>query len=174
MRVPAPITVSSIAPRSTVVLAPISTSSSITTRPSCGTDMEAVRRDREPETLLADAGAGVDVDPIADQRMRQRSMRADPDIAADLNAVADHRHGTHRARAGRSIDAVPDDRQRPDFGGRVDPRRGGDDRGRMDPGGDRRRRMEQRRDPCPGDQRIGGDDRHGRFAAPCPACPDGQ
>ena len=37
---------------------------------------------------------------------------------------------------------------------------GGDDRGGMDAGGDRGRRVEQRRDPCPRDQRIGGDDRH--------------
>ena len=56
---PSAITVSSIAPRSTVVLAPISTSSPMRTEPTCGTLIQAPRSGRITEAVAADHRARV-------------------------------------------------------------------------------------------------------------------
>ena len=157
-REPAPITVSCNEPRSIVVLAPTSTSSSRITRPSCGTREEAVRRDGEAEALLADARAGIDIDPRAEQRVRQAGMRADAAVGAEHHPVADHRARADAA-ARPDLRAGADHRQRPDLGAGVDGRAGCDDRAGMDAGPERRQRMEQRGDPRPGDVRLVGDDR---------------
>ena len=121
---------------------------------------KALRRDGEAETLLADPRARVNVDPVADQRVRDAGMAADPAIRADLDPVADHRQ---RRRSGSAADhrARADHGQRPDFGGGVDPRVGADHRGWDGRPARRRRRMEQRRDPRPGGSGLGGDDRDG-------------
>ena len=66
--VPSPMTVSAMAPRSTVVLAPISTLSWMMTRPICGIRSGPRRPADEAETVLPDPGAAVDDDAIADQR----------------------------------------------------------------------------------------------------------
>ena len=80
IRVPAPMTVSSKVPRSIVVLAPTSTSLSITTRPSCGTVWNPSGRDSEAEPILSDPDARVDIDPVADQRMgdARRAVQCGP------------------------------------------------------------------------------------------------
>ena len=65
--VPSPITVSASAPRSMVVLAPISTSSPMMTRPICGTFRWPFGAHGEAEAVLADAHAGVDDDAVADE-----------------------------------------------------------------------------------------------------------
>ena len=88
-------------------------------------------------------------------------MRADPHVTADFNAVADHRHRTDRARAARSPRCSPITASGPTSAVGSMRADGGDDRGGMDAGSDRGRRVEQRRHPRPRDQRIGGDDRHG-------------
>ena len=174
MRVPAPMTVSSSAPRSTVVLAPISTSSSITTRPSCGTVWKPSGGDGEAEAVLADADAGIDVDPVADQRVRQRW------------------HAGRSARRGRSPrrrrsppaapirprgpidDILPDHRQRSDLGGRD---RSGRRRRRPPMDGCRARpAAADGTAPPPWPRRPAGRPRRSppRCPAPCPACRDGR
>jgi hypothetical protein len=65
-RVPAPITVSPNEPRSFVVLAPTSTSSSMDAA-QLRDGLEAARRDREPKTLLADPSTGINIYPGANQ-----------------------------------------------------------------------------------------------------------
>ena len=53
------------------VLAPISTSSWMMTRPTCGTLRWPARAHQIAEAVLADAAAGMDDDAVADQRMRR-------------------------------------------------------------------------------------------------------
>ena len=65
-------------PRSIVVLAPTSTSSPTTTRPSCGT--EESRGGGEAESFLADPGARIDVHPGTDDRMAETGMGANPAV----------------------------------------------------------------------------------------------
>ena len=54
-------------PRSIVVLAPISTSSSICTMPTCGIFMFAAAGGCETETIAADNDSGMENDAFADQ-----------------------------------------------------------------------------------------------------------
>ena len=94
--------VSAPLPRSIVVLAPISTSSPMSTRPSCGTLSWPARRaspvaEREAEAVLADPRAGVDHDPGADQAMAQG--RAGPDHAVGAEARR-RRRSPHWRRSG--------------------------------------------------------------------------
>src|ERR1700677_2403333 len=96
-----------------------------------GDALEAVQCWREAEAFLADADAGVDVDPIADQCVGQRRVRADPHIAADFHTVADYNHGADAA-AWADRDVLTDDRERPDLDGGIDAGRGGDDGGGVD------------------------------------------
>ena len=106
--VPSPITVSRIAPRSIVVLAPISTSSWMMTRPTCGTLPWPPAARQIAEAVLPDARAGMDDDAVADQRVDDGRARADGAIAADPHVRADHGVGADHAcrrrsrRAGRS------------------------------------------------------------------------
>ena len=99
-REPAPMTVSCVEPRSIVLLAPISTSSSSTTRPTCGTVRKSGRRGGEAEPVLADARAGVQGHARADQGMAHARMGADAAIGTEHHAVADHgRRADAAARA---------------------------------------------------------------------------
>ena len=82
-----------MAPRSTVVLAPISTSSWMTTRPICGIALRPLGAGDKAEAVLADPGAAMDDDPIADQRVLDAGTRADIAVAADLAGLADDRVG---------------------------------------------------------------------------------
>ena len=74
---PSPITVSRMLPRSIVVLAPISTSSWMMTRPTCGIFCVALRAGNIAVAVLADPHAGMDDDAVADQRMGDRGAGAD-------------------------------------------------------------------------------------------------
>src|SRR5664279_4154544 len=67
----------------------------------------------EINTILADAGAGMQNNPIADQRMGQSDLRPDQAIPADADAGTDH-----AVRA--------NDRTRPDFRARANDHAGVD------------------------------------------------
>ena len=70
-----PITVSSQAPRSIQVLAPIATSSWMITRPSWGTSISPCGPTATPKPGLADHGAGADRHAVADQGEADRPRR---------------------------------------------------------------------------------------------------
>ena len=89
--VPSPITVSPSAPRSMVVQAPISTSSWMMTRPSCGILTWPVGADGKAEARLADLRAGQDQHLVADIGVADGDIAADLAILADGDAAADHR-----------------------------------------------------------------------------------
>ena len=154
-REPAPITVSCRQPRSIVVLAPTSTSSSSMTRPSCGTLSEARRRRPRSRTPPGRCAR-------RDRRRPGRrasawltaGLRADPAVRAQHHALADHRAGADAAaradlRAARR--SPPAARSRP---------MGSTSRAGVDHGGSGARRgapaarVEQRGDPRPGQHRA--------------------
>ena len=170
-REPAPITVSPAEPRSTVLLAPISTSSCSSTRPSCGTVRNPRTGDRKAEAFLSDPRAGIDIDPVAENRMTDAGMRADPAVAAEHDAAADHR-GRTDAAAGADFGTGLDDTKRTDIGRRIDHRSLVDDRRRMNAGRCHRRRVEQLRDPRPARIGLARHDRHRSCPARAIACPD--
>ena len=118
--VPSPITVSRLAPRSIVVLAPISTSSWMMTRPICATFRWPVGPMREAEAVLADADARMDDDAVADQRVLDDGVGADEAVAPDRHRLADD-------GAGR------DDRAAADLGARADDRAGLDAHAILEP-----------------------------------------
>ena len=89
-----PITVSSKAPRSMQVCAPIVTPSWMITRPSCGTSIRPRGPTASAEAGLADHRAGADRHAIADQREAdRRRWRRSGSPAADGDARADDRVG---------------------------------------------------------------------------------
>ena len=90
-REPAPITVSRDDPRSIVVLAPTSTSSSRMTRPSWGTDRNPSLVEANPKPFLSDPGAGIDVNACSQNRVAQARMCANPAVSADDHAASDNR-----------------------------------------------------------------------------------
>ena len=113
------------APRSTVELAPISTSSWMMTRPICGTLRCPRRAHGEAEAVLADAHARMDDHPVADEGVGDGRQRADVAVAADGDAIADDRAGGDAraaADAGLGADdgAGLDDDALLQLGGRVD------------------------------------------------------
>ena len=136
-----------------VLLAPTSTSSSSTTRPSCGTVTNPVGADREAEPLLPDPRTRVDIDARAQHRVADRGVRARPGSAGpSWTPVADHRTRRRCGRTALSRHAAPITASGPDFGrhastlrGRVDHGRSGGCRGSVG-----RRRVEQRGDLRPG------------------------
>ncbi len=130
---PRPITVSGPLPRSIVLLAPISTSSPISTRPSCGTLRWPRCAEREAEAVLPDPHARVDHHPLADQAMAEGRAGADHAVRAEPDAGADHRIGADPAA-------------RPELGPGLDHRAGRDPAARIEP----RRGVDQRAAPrCP-------------------------
>ena len=56
----------------------------MTTRPICGMRSGPRGSADEAETVLADLGAAVDDDAVADQRILDGGARADEAVAADL------------------------------------------------------------------------------------------
>ena len=128
--VPSPITVSREAPRSIVVLAPISTSSWTITRPTCGT-LRWLRAHGEAEPVLAEPRPGCRITRLPSSAWLQGGPGADRAVAADAHARADHRVGAdHRAgadlgagadhRAGIDRDPLLQPRLRMDVGARRD------------------------------------------------------
>ena len=113
--VPARIRVSPTAGRSIVELAPISTSSSMTTSAVLrDLQMRAVGLLREPEAVAADHGAVVQDDAVADDHaLADRDVRVDDAVVADPGAGADDDVGIDDGagadgRAGADRDERPD------------------------------------------------------------------
>ena len=145
---PSPITVSSIAPRSIVVLAPISTSLPMRTLPTCGTFNHSPSIGREAEAVGADDDAGM-----------QHAALADDDAVAQRDIRGQARVGADRSRRPARTQPGPIDRARTDLSrcapmtacGPIDAlgsivALAIDDRARMPSRRRRRRRMQQRRD----------------------------
>src|SRR5215469_9873889 len=74
----------------------------------------AARRRQETESVLSDAGPGMNDDAVADQGVKDGGLRADCAVAADANAGPNHR-------------AWPNERGRSDLGARADHRERIDD-----------------------------------------------
>ena len=95
---PSSITVSSSAPRSMQVLAPISTSSPMRTAPSCSIFSQRPSHGREAEAVGADHHAGVHDAALADRAafaerhtLGQPGVRADTGMGTDVALRTDHR-----------------------------------------------------------------------------------
>ena len=162
-REPAPITVSRIDPRSIVVLAPTSTSSSKITRPSWG----AVRN---PALVEAKPNPSCPMRAPADtytraQRVAQAGMCANPAIGPDYHTASDYRARADPA-AGADLCSGLNHRQRSDFRRGIDARTLGDNCRRVDTGGNRRHGMEQCSHPRPAFVWLAGNDRHRRCRHP--------
>ncbi len=153
-REPAPITVSWVEPRSIVLLAPTSTSSSRITRPSCGTVRKPAASWRSRSLPARSARPDTRAPGRPARRASRWPARRSGSPRPITHAVADHRAGADRGSA-RRRGARPDHRQRPDLGRWDRPRRRVDHGARMDARPDRRRRMEQRGDAGPGDIGLG-------------------
>ena len=109
--VPSPMTVSLVAPRSMVELAPISTSSWMMTRRVWRIFLMSVRSRQIAEAVLADTDTRMDDDAIADQRMLDGRAGADRTVAADANTRPDHRTNRDH-RAGADLGMSADDGER--------------------------------------------------------------
>ncbi len=150
--VPSPITVSRLAPRSIVLLAPISTSSWMMTRPDLRHLQMPLRAHGEAEAVLADADAGMKDHPVAEKGVRDGGVGADGAIPADPDAGADDRMRADEA-AGADLRVGPDHRAGIDLDAVLRAARSG---GRRSPGdvpveakrafGPHGRREEQRED----------------------------
>ena len=126
--VPAPMRVSPTAGRSTAACAPISTSSSITTRPTCGIFwcVPSGRRAKPKPSLPIDGGVLHD-HAVADRHaFANRHVRVDDAVVADRRAGADRRRADGArcarrcARAGRRRRTAPIDDVGAELGRRID------------------------------------------------------
>ena len=72
-----------------------------------------LRRRQIAEAVLADACAGMDDHPVADQSVQDRSARADRAVAADTN-VGSYNHARSDQRVRSDLGARPDNRERID------------------------------------------------------------
>ena len=137
------ITVSSMAPRSMVVLAPTSTSAPRRTTPSCGTFTQLPRSGAKPKPSAPSTTPGCSTRARAHHAARpQRHARHQPHVLGQLHP------GQQRAvradEAARPDDHVlADEGERLDAGAGVDAGAGGHHRARMDPGGEGGRWIEQ-------------------------------
>ena len=113
---PAPMRVSPIAGRSIAECAPISTSSSITTRPTCGNLLvRAVGRRANPKPSLPMTAASCTTtrSPMHDV-FANRHVRVDDAVRANRRAAADRRRAGGRRCARRCARAAPIDDERRD------------------------------------------------------------
>ena len=123
---------------------------------------EAARRSmREAEAVLADAGAGIDDHPVAEQRVAERDMRADPAVRAQHDAVADRPRGGPMRQRGPISAPAPITASGPISALGSIAASGATTADGCTPGRAGGDRMEQRRDPRPGDVGLGGHDRDG-------------
>ena len=106
---PEPITVSCPDPRSIVVLAPISTSSPIRTRPSCGTLIGAFGSGANPNPSwpIRTPGCSTTREPI--RQWLSVTLARDPAIVADLDPGGDHRICADAAAPAEPHAALDDD-----------------------------------------------------------------
>ena len=126
-------TVSSIAPRSMLVLAPISQSSPTTTPPSLRHLQPAARRPRQAESVGAEHRARMHQHAPARAHALDQRHRDQFAAFADHAILADHASGADD-RAGLDPRTRADANERADLRGRIDHCIGGDDRGWMHAG----------------------------------------
>src|SRR6266851_5975427 len=117
---------------------------------------QALGTRHEAEALPADADAGGDLDPGADQGVADRAIGGDPAVVAEHDAGAEHDIAGDVA-TGADLDLGPDQRAGIDLRAAADPRRGIDARAGGDAGSEGGGRIEEVADLGIGEAGLGGE-----------------